>query len=169
MWRYLDLIGSFRSTLFIQIWFGIIFSCLKLCGNLFEMGHSNKFQMLTLTLGSNPNSNLTLTRDRPDPLTYPQLVTRTLTSTLTLNLGLAQLKFNPGKPKPGPSKNLSGPGQQPKPARGPKTRPEPKPSLVGLFTRNLDKTPRSRLLAVDFDDFYHQHSFGFHAFGTILL
>ena len=25
------------------------------------------------------------------------------------------------------------------------------------------------MLAVDFDDFYRQHSFGFHTFGTILL
>ena len=33
----------------------------------------------------------------------------------------------------------------------------------------LSKLVSERVLAVDFDDFYCQHSFGFHAFGTILL
>ena len=33
----------------------------------------------------------------------------------------------------------------------------------------LSKLVFERVLAVNFDDFYRQHSFGFHAFGTILL
>ena len=32
-----------------------------------------------------------------------------------------------------------------------------------------ERAPWPRVLVVDFDDFYRQHSFGFHTFGTMLL
>ena len=40
---------------------------------------------------------------------------------------------------------------------------------VGRSFSRMSEVLGSQLLAVDFDDFYHQHSFGFHALGTILL
>ena len=42
-------------------------------------------------------------------------------------------------------------------------------SMSTLFCSGQAKSRCGGVLAVDFDDFYHQHSFGFHAFGTILL
>ena len=38
-----------------------------------------------------------------------------------------------------------------------------------IFIHRAMKLTKGPLLAVNFDDFYRQHSFGFHAFGTISL
>ena len=41
--------------------------------------------------------------------------------------------------------------------------------FIDPFCSGRAKSRRGGVLAVDFDDFYRQHFFGFHAFGTILL